>query len=205
MTLMGQPLESYQDEIYLSGLAGAVPALPCDLSALEHLARERMAPQVHDYIAGGAGTGDTMRENAAALRRWRIVPRMLTDVSGPSYASTVLGAQLAVPVLLAPVGLLRLAHPDGELAVARAARSLGVPMILATASSVTMEEADGVVGHDGGGSRGERRRDALVSAFLAQGQAGRQQLPAPGEGGRIQRARAGTRHEIARLAATRPR
>ncbi len=166
---MSQPPESYQEEIYRSGLAGV---LPCDLSALEHLARERMAPQAHDYIAGGAGTGDTIRANAAAFRRWRIVPRMLTDVSGPSYASAVLGAQLAVPVLLAPVGLLRLAHPDGELAVARAARSLGTPMILATASSVAMEEAAVA---NGGGTRWFQLswpRDRQVAAsFLRRAQA----------------------------------
>jgi len=134
---MNQPLESYQDEIYLTGVSGALPA---DLSSLEGLARARLAPQVFGYIAGGAGTGDTMRENGAAFRRWRIVPRMLTDVSSPAFASTVLGTQLAAPMLLAPVGALRLAHPDGELAVARAAGSLGVPMILSTNSSVALED-----------------------------------------------------------------
>jgi len=134
---MNQPLESYQDEIYLTGVSGALPA---DLSSLEGLARARLAPQVFGYIAGGAGTGDTMRENGAAFRRWRIVPRMLTDVSSPAFASTVLGTQLAAPMLLAPVGGLRLAHPDGELAVARAAGSLGVPMILSTNSSVALED-----------------------------------------------------------------
>lgn len=134
---MNQPLESYQDEIYLTGVSGALPA---DLSSLEGVARARLAPQVFGYIAGGAGTGDTMRENEAAFRRWRIVPRMLTDVSSPAFASTVLGTQLAVPMLLAPVGVLRLAHPDGELAVARAAGSLGVPMILSTNSSVALED-----------------------------------------------------------------
>jgi isopentenyl diphosphate isomerase/L-lactate dehydrogenase-like FMN-dependent dehydrogenase len=134
---MNQPLESYQDEIYLTGVSGALPA---DLSSLEGLARARLAPQVFGYIAGGAGTGDTMRENEAAFRRWRIVPRMLTDVSSPAFASTVLGTRLAAPMLLAPVGVLRLAHPDGELAVARAAGSLGVPMILSTNSSVALED-----------------------------------------------------------------
>jgi lactate 2-monooxygenase len=101
---MNQPLESYQDEIYLNGLSGALPALPADLSALEDLARERLAPEAYGYIAGGAGTGDTIRENAAAFGRWRIVPRMLTDVASPAYASTVLGTRLPAPMLLAPVG-----------------------------------------------------------------------------------------------------
>jgi lactate 2-monooxygenase len=135
-----QPLETYQDEIYLNGLTGATPVLPAGLSGLESAARRHLAREAYGYITGGAGSGDTVRENAAALRRWRIVPRMLTDVSAPSYASTVLGTALAVPMLLAPVGVLRIAHPDGELAVARAAAALGVPMILSTASSTAMEE-----------------------------------------------------------------
>lgn len=137
---MNQPLESYQDEIYLNGLGGARPVLPANLSALQDLARERMTPESFAYICGGAGTEDTVRENAAALRRWRIVPRMLTDVSAPAFGSTVLGTQLAAPMLLGPIGVLKLAHAEGEVAVARAAASVGVPMILSTAASFAMEE-----------------------------------------------------------------
>jgi isopentenyl diphosphate isomerase/L-lactate dehydrogenase-like FMN-dependent dehydrogenase len=137
---MAQDLETYQDEIYLNGLSGAVPALPADLSALEPRARDYLAPEAFSYIVGGAGSGDTVRQNAAALRRWRIVPRMLTDVSTCCYDRMVLGTRLAVPMLLAPVGVLRIAHPDGELAVARAAAAAGVPMVLSTASSTAMEE-----------------------------------------------------------------
>jgi lactate 2-monooxygenase len=137
---MSQPLETYQDEIYLNGLSGAGPILPADLSDLEGLAREKLSTEAFAYICGGAGRGDTVRANAAAFGRWCIVPRMLTDVSAPSYASTVLGAQLPAPLMLGPVGVLRIAHEDGEAAVARAASALGVPMILSTASSVAMEE-----------------------------------------------------------------
>jgi lactate 2-monooxygenase len=143
---LDQPLEAYQDEIYLSGLAGTVPALPTDLAELEAAARARLSPQAHGYIAGSAGSGDTARENLAAFRRWRIVPRMLTDVSKPSYASTVLGASLPVPMLLAPVGVLGIAHPDGELAVARAAAGLGIPMILSNAASASMEDVAAAAG-----------------------------------------------------------
>ena len=134
------PLEGYQDEIYLNGLGGTVPSLPTDLNRLEELARAQMPPQAFGYIYGGAGSGDTVRENAAAFGRWRIVPQMLTDVSAPSYASEVLGTTLTVPMLLGPIGVLKLAHPDGELAAARAAAGLDVPMVLSTASSVSMEE-----------------------------------------------------------------
>jgi len=133
-------LESYQDEIYLGGVDGATPVLPMNLAALEDLARGRMAAESFDYIRGGAGTEDTVRENAAAFRRWRIVPRVLTDVSAASYASTVLGTRLAAPILLGPVGVLKIAHPEGEVAVARAAAAAGVPMVMSTAASVTIEE-----------------------------------------------------------------
>jgi lactate 2-monooxygenase len=144
------PLETYQDEIYLTGLTGVVPALPADLRLLEFAARTAMAPRAFDYVAGAAGSGDTATENLDAFRRWRIVPRMLTDVSTPSYRTTVLGTELTAPFLLAPVGVLAIAHPDGELAVARAAAAQDVPMILSTAASATIED---VAAASGSGQR----------------------------------------------------
>ncbi len=147
---MSQSLENYQDEIYLNGLTGAPPALPANLTGLEELASERMTPESFAYICGGAGSEDTVRENAAAFRRWRIVPRMLTDVSAPSFESTVLGTELNTPILLGPIGVLKLAHADGEAAVARAAAAAGVPMVLSTASSVAMED---VAAANGDGQR----------------------------------------------------
>ena len=147
---MSQPLETYQDEIYLTGLSWAVPAYPTGLSTLEDAASQVMTPRAFDYVAGAAGSGDSARENLAALRRWRIVPRMLTDVSAPSYASTVLGTRLTAPFLLAPVGVLAIAHPDAEPAVARAAASADVPMILSTAASTAMED---VAAANGDGQR----------------------------------------------------
>ena len=137
---MDRSLENYQQEIFAGGLNGARPELPADLSRLEDLAESRLRPEVFGYIRGGAGTGDTMAENAAVLRRWRIVPRMLTDVSWPDYASEVLGTRLPVPMLLAPVGGLAAVYPDGEIAVARAASQLGVPVIVSTTTSATLEE-----------------------------------------------------------------
>jgi lactate 2-monooxygenase len=133
-------LENYQDEIYLTGLTGAVPDLPVDLGRLEEAAQAVMTPRAFDYVAGSAGSGDTAAENLTAFRRWRLVPRMLTDVSAPSYRSALLGAELSAPFLLAPIGVLSIAHPDGEAGVARAAAALGVPMILSTAASMTIED-----------------------------------------------------------------
>jgi len=163
---VSQQLESYQDEIYLTGLTGAVPDFPANLSRLEEAARTVMTPRAYDYVAGSAGTEDTARENLDAFRRWRIVPRMLTDVSTPSYRSTVLGTELAVPFLLAPVGVLAIAHPDAEPAVARAAAAQRVPMVLSTAASTAMED---VAAANGDGQRWYQLywpKDRTVAASL---------------------------------------
>jgi isopentenyl diphosphate isomerase/L-lactate dehydrogenase-like FMN-dependent dehydrogenase len=134
------PLERYQDEIYVAGAAGATPILPANLDRLDEMAQRAMTPHAYGYVAGSAGTEDTAAENRRAFARWRIVPRMLTDVSQPSYASTVLGLTLPSPFLLGPIGVLGIAHPGGECAVARAGASEGVPMVLSTASTTPIED-----------------------------------------------------------------
>jgi lactate 2-monooxygenase len=163
---VSQHLETYQDEIYLTGLTGAVPDLPTNLHRLEEAARAVMTARAFGYVAGSAGSGETAEENLLAFRRWRIVPRMLTDVSTPSYAVRLLGTDLTVPFMLAPVGVLGIAHPDGELAVARAAAAARVPMILSTAASAPMEA---VAAANDGGERWYQlywSRDRAVAASL---------------------------------------
>jgi lactate 2-monooxygenase len=136
----------FQNEIYLNGLTGVLPSLPTDLTRLEPLAREKLSREAYDYVAGSAGTGDTARENREAFRRRRLVPRMLAGHAACDLTTRVLGETLPAPVLLGPVGVLRQLHPDGELAVARAAAALGVTTVLSTASSYTMEEVAEVGG-----------------------------------------------------------
>jgi isopentenyl diphosphate isomerase/L-lactate dehydrogenase-like FMN-dependent dehydrogenase len=133
-------LTNFQTEIYLHGLGGARPTLPTDLTRLDGLAREKLDDGPYGYVAGAAGTGATMRANREALDSWRIVPRMLREATRRKLSRTVLGTELPAPVLLAPVGVLSIVHPEGELAVARAAAELGVPMVLSTAASHTIEE-----------------------------------------------------------------
>jgi isopentenyl diphosphate isomerase/L-lactate dehydrogenase-like FMN-dependent dehydrogenase len=130
----------YQNEIYLGGLADQKPELPISYADLEAKAKEVLTPEAYGYVAGGAGSEDTMRQNLEAFRRWRIVPRMLRDVSERDLSTEILGARLHAPVMLAPIGVLGIVHPDGELAVARAASGLGVPFILSTAASNNMED-----------------------------------------------------------------
>jgi lactate 2-monooxygenase len=135
----GRPAD-YQSEIYLQGLAERVPPFTTDLSRLEDTARERLLAGAFGYVAGAAGSGATHRANLAAFDRWRIVPRMLTGATDRELRTTVLGTDLAAPLLLAPVGVQSIVHPDGELATARAAAALDVPMIMSTAASHTIEE-----------------------------------------------------------------
>ncbi len=133
-------LGAYQNEIYLQGLADNLPIFTTDATRLAELAREVLAPGPFWYVEGGAGSGATIRANRSAFDTWRIVPRMLRDATNRTTATTILGTPMPAPVLLAPVGVQSIVHPDGELATARAAASLNVPMILSTASSTTIED-----------------------------------------------------------------
>ncbi len=134
------PFGEFQNEVYLAGLGGRRPDLPMSAEELEARAAEAMSPEAHGYVSGGAGSERTMRANREAFDRWRILPRMLRDVGARSLRVRLFGTELPAPVLLAPVGVQSIAHPEGELAVARAAASTGVGMVLSTASSFTLEE-----------------------------------------------------------------
>src|SRR5262249_39844157 len=115
-----------QSQIYQEGVSGRRPPLPVSVEALEQRAREILTPEAFDYVAGGAGSEDTMRANLEAFRCWRIVPRVLRDLAQRDLRVQLLGMPLPAPVLLAPIGLQSVVHPEAELAVARAAASLGV-------------------------------------------------------------------------------
>jgi len=106
----------------------------------EAAARERLEPGPYAYYAGGAGDEHTLRANSAAFTRWELRPRVLVDVSEVSTETTVLGTQVALPLLVAPTAFHRLAHPEGELATARAAATAGTVMCLSTLSSVSPAE-----------------------------------------------------------------
>ena len=111
-----------------------------NVADFEREAERRLDPVAFAYFAGGAGDEWTLRENVAAFRRWHLRPRMLVDVGEPSASTTVLGTPVSMPVLLAPVGFQQLAHPDGELGVARAAAAAGTVYCHPTLSSVMADE-----------------------------------------------------------------
>jgi isopentenyl diphosphate isomerase/L-lactate dehydrogenase-like FMN-dependent dehydrogenase len=135
-----------QMEVYLAGVQGKKPVQPFAAEELEQQARELLPPQVYVYVAGGAGGDDTVRANRDAFRRWRIVPRMLRDVSRRDTGVELLGRRLPAPVLLAPIGVHGMLHTEAEHAVARAARSLGVPLILSSVSSTPLEAVAATLG-----------------------------------------------------------
>jgi isopentenyl diphosphate isomerase/L-lactate dehydrogenase-like FMN-dependent dehydrogenase len=113
---------------------------PVNVADFEEIARGRLEPGAYGYFAGGAGDEHTLRANVAAFARWELRPRVLVDVSEVSTAATVLGAELAMPLLVAPTAFQRLADPEGELATARAAAAAGTVMCLSTLSSVSPAE-----------------------------------------------------------------
>jgi len=106
----------------------------------ERAAQERLDPAVFGYIVGGAGDEWTMGENRAAFERWVLRPRMLVDVSEVTTATSVLGTETSLPVLVAPTAYQRMAHPDGELAMARGAAAAGAVNCLSTLATATLEE-----------------------------------------------------------------
>jgi isopentenyl diphosphate isomerase/L-lactate dehydrogenase-like FMN-dependent dehydrogenase len=105
---------------------------PINVRDYERLAEERLDPGVHGYFAGGAGDERTLRENVAAFARRRLRPRILLDVGDVTTRTTVLGTELEMPLLVAPVAFQRLVDPDGEVAMARAAAAAGTIMTLST-------------------------------------------------------------------------
>ena len=135
-------------EIYMLGLGGQTPVVPVSVAELEQAAIAAMEPKAANYVGAGAGSEDTIRANAEAFRRWRTVPRMLRDVAERDLSTTVLGTAMPAPLLLAPIGVQAILDPEGELATARAAAAVGVPMIASTNSHFTMEEIAAAGGPD---------------------------------------------------------
>jgi L-lactate dehydrogenase (cytochrome) len=144
--VLQQLFGDFQYEIYGRGLAGERPRLPISVGELEDSAREVMSPEAFGYVAGGAGSERTVRANRAAFDRLQIVPRMLRDVSARDLATSVLGTKMPAPLLLAPVGVQSIVHPEAELATGRAAASVGIPAILSTAASHSIEQVAEAVG-----------------------------------------------------------
>jgi len=114
-------------------------SLPIAPEEWEHHAQAALGDAAYGYVANGAGSEATMHANLAAFEQWRIWPRMLRDVAARDLSVELLGRTLPAPVLLAPIGVQGILHPEGEAASARAAAAEGVPFVLSTVSSVPLE------------------------------------------------------------------
>jgi isopentenyl diphosphate isomerase/L-lactate dehydrogenase-like FMN-dependent dehydrogenase len=135
-----------QNEVYRAGVYGHSPRVPTAVRALQARAKQALNPRAYSYVAGGAGDESTQRANRAAFDKWAVVPRVLRDVSRRDTSVELFGRRLPAPLLLAPVGALELVHDEADLAVARAAASLGVPMVFSNQGSVSMEECAAAMG-----------------------------------------------------------
>ncbi|OSC98028.1 FMN-dependent alpha-hydroxy acid dehydrogenase [Trametes coccinea BRFM310] len=112
-----------------------------DPDKIEAAAREKLkdSPGSFTFVFGNAGSGETYRNNRAAFGKWQIVPRMLRDVTHRTIETTLFGVTHPSPLIIAPLGVQGILHADGELATARAAAKLEIPMVLSGASSRSME------------------------------------------------------------------
>ncbi|MFD9963607.1 lactate 2-monooxygenase [Amycolatopsis sp. NPDC058986] len=137
---MSERFGGYQNEIYLQGLGGTYPPCSTDATKLEASAQQLLGAGPFSYVAGAAGSGATARANREAFDRWRLVPRMLTGATDRDLSTTLFGERLAAPVLVAPVGVQSIVHAEAESASAKAAASVGLPYILSTASSTSIED-----------------------------------------------------------------
>lgn len=113
---------------------------PVNVFEFEAFARERIKANAWDYITGGAEDEITLRENRAAFERTFLRPRYLVDASQRDLSTNVLGTKIPFPLMLAPTAYQKFAHPEGECETARGAGALGIPMMLSTLATRTMED-----------------------------------------------------------------
>ncbi|MEQ0563928.1 alpha-hydroxy acid oxidase [Amycolatopsis sp. NEAU-NG30] len=110
------------------------------IAEFEAAARERLDPAHYDYFAGGAQDEITLRENESAYKRLRLIPRVLRGSDKRDLSLTLLGTPSSMPILVAPTAFHRLAHPDGELATAKAAARAGTILIVSMAATTAIED-----------------------------------------------------------------
>lgn len=135
-----------QTQIYVTGAGKTRPLVPVAPEALEAAAGRAMSADAAAYIIGGAGMEATMRANRAAFDRRTLVPRVLNDVSKRDLSVELFGRRHEYPILLAPIGVLEMAHPEADLAVARAAAAENVGYIFSNQASVEMEKCAAAMG-----------------------------------------------------------
>jgi len=130
---------AYMKSLYKSRKPPAVGTV--DIDKLDRAAREKLKDREDAflYVFGSAGTCTTYDNNRNEFNRWKIIPRMLYNATDRNVETTIFGVKYPSPLLIAPVGVQGIVHPDGELATAGAAGKIGVPYIMSTASTRSIE------------------------------------------------------------------
>jgi lactate 2-monooxygenase len=147
----------YEQQVYTSGLHSGRPPFTFQTSEWEKLAKPVLSGSAWGCIHGNAGSGSTSDKNLASFSKYSIVPRRLVpslkDSKGnelfSDYSTTVLGERLAFLIACAPVGIQKIFNSAGELVATKAAASIGIPYILSTASSTSIEDVAKANGEDG--------------------------------------------------------
>jgi lactate 2-monooxygenase len=131
----------YQYEIYVDGLKGKVPKLPINFDELETRAHGAMSAGLVSYVAGGCGNEHTQNLNVTAFERWGLIPRMLVGAANRELSINLFGMALPTPIFMSPIGVIGICTQDGhgDLATARAAKEIGVPMVASTLSVDPLE------------------------------------------------------------------
>ena len=135
-----------QEAIYTAGFAGRTPGVPTAADRLEQAALDRLSKDAAAYFAGGAGLERTMAFNRAAFDRHRILQRVMRDVSARDLSIQLFGRTLPLPFLLAPIGVLEMAHRTADIAAASAAASAGIPFVTSSQASRSMEQIAAAAG-----------------------------------------------------------
>lgn len=140
----------YEMEIYNKGLSFERPPLTFQADKWEELANARLSSEAKGYVDGSAGTRETTNKNRAAFKKWSIVPRRLVRTENfPDLTTEILGEKLQFPIAMAPVGVLKIFNPDGEIAATKAAAKEAVPYILSSAAAASIEDVAEANGEDG--------------------------------------------------------
>jgi isopentenyl diphosphate isomerase/L-lactate dehydrogenase-like FMN-dependent dehydrogenase len=165
------PGRARQSEIFRAGASGRRPAVPTSWASLVAAAERAMSPDAWAYVAGSAGRESTAEANYEAFDAWRLIPRMLRDVTQRDLSIELFGRRHPTPLLASPIGVLELVDPDADLAIARAAGALGITSIVSSQASQPMER---VAAADAGPWWFQlywSSEDALVESFVTRAEA----------------------------------
>lgn len=165
------PGRARQSEIFRAGASGRRPSVPTSWGSLVAAAERAMSPDAWAYVAGSAGRESTAEANYEAFDAWRLIPRMLRDVAQRDLSVELFGRRHPTPLLASPVGVLELVDPDADLAIARAAGSLGITSIMSSQASQPMERIAGAGAGPWWFQLYWSSEDALVESFVTRAEA----------------------------------